>query len=215
MRRLGWLVSVVVLALFVSSAGADAPDPDAVRIAAAGHSLKWNWTPPGRGDRFGHGETLIHAPIATVRRLVLDFARYTELAPSITASRVVGRDPSGAAEVYLRMGVLSNAFTLWSVIRFAPAQVTPSGAEVVEGQMVKGKGNINDAVLVWTLRAVDSEWTVLKLDFLLRPGVPVPASLLDEQLRDSAMDAVNSLHDRAQGSKEIAPYPSATLRRDE
>lgn len=192
----------------MSSARADVPDPDATRIAAAGHSLKWNWTPPGRDARYGHAETLIHAPIAKVRGLVLDFAHYTELAPSITTSRVVGRD-KGGTDVYLRMGVLNNALAIWSVIRFAPPEHTPAGAEVIEGRMLQGKGNIDDSVLVWTVRSAGPEWTVLKLDFLLRPGLPVPQSLVDEQLRDSAMDAVNSLHDRAQGSKEILPYSVA------
>jgi hypothetical protein len=208
------MAPLFVLGAHLSSARADAPDPDATRIAVAGHSLKWNWTPPGRDGRFGHAETLIHAPTARVRGLVLDFAHYTELASSITTARVVGRDKAGT-DVYLRMGVLNNALTIWSVIRFAPPQLAPAGAEVIEGRMVQGKGNIDDAVLVWTVRSAGPEWTVLKLDFLLRPGLPVPQSLVDEQLRDSAMDAVNSVHDRAQGSKEMPPYPGGTVRPDE
>jgi hypothetical protein len=108
------------------------------------------------------------------------------------------------------MGVLNNAFTIWSVIRFAPPQLTATGTEVVEGRMLQGKGNIDDTVLVWTARAVGTDWTVLKLDFLLRPGLPLPQSLVDEQLRDSAKDAVDSVHDRAQGSKEIRPYSGST-----
>jgi len=72
--------------------------------------------------------------------------------------------------------------------------------------MVPGKGNIDGSAAVWTLHAAGPDWTVLKFDILLRPGVPAPQSLVDEQLRDGAMDAVNSIHDRAQGSKEIGPY---------
>jgi hypothetical protein len=189
-----------------SAARADAPDPDAARIAAAGHPLKWNWTPPGRSARYGHAETLIHAPLASVRRLVLDFAHYKELADSITTSRVVGHGPDGSTDVYLQMGVLNNTLKFWNVTRFAPLRALPEGSEVVEGQMVHGKGNIDDSATVWTMHAVGPEWTVLKFDVLLNPGVPAPQSLIDEQLRDSAMDAVNSIHDRAQGSKEILPY---------
>jgi hypothetical protein len=188
-----------------STARGDAPDPDAARIAAAGQTLKWNWTPPGRSDRFGHAETLIHAPAAAVRRLVVDYGHYTALAPSISTSRIVGRE-AGATDVYLRIGVMNNVLTLWSVIRFAPPRPTPAGDEVVEGEMVQGKGNIANAVLVWTLHPVGPEWTVLKFDMLLRPGVPAPQSVIDDQLRGSAMDAVNSIHDRAQGSPEIVPY---------
>ncbi|MET0591144.1 MAG: hypothetical protein ABW133_00490 [Polyangiaceae bacterium] len=201
-----WLAPLLSLVALAPTARGDAPDPDAARIAAAGQTLKWNWTPPGRSDRFGHAETLIHAPLANVRKLVLDFGHYTALAPSISTSRIVGRE-AGATDVYLRIGVMNNVLTLWSVIRFAPLRITPSGDEVIEGQMVPDKGNITAAVLVWTLHPVDPEWTVLKFDMLLRPGVLAPQSLVDDQLRGSAMDAVNSIHDRAQGSAAIIPYP--------
>jgi hypothetical protein len=203
-----WTASLLALgALSLSPpAKADAPpDPDASRIAAAGHPLKWNWTPPGRSARYGHAETLIHAPLATVRRLVLDFGHYKELADSITQSRVVGHGPDGSTDVYIQMGVMNNTIKFWNVTRFAPLRSVPEG-EVVEGQMVHGKGNIDDSSTVWTMRAAGSEWTVLKFDVLLSPGLPAPQSLIDEQLRDSAMDAVNSIHDRAQGSKDILPY---------
>jgi hypothetical protein len=204
--------SLFVLGAFAvaSPVRANAPsDPDAVRLAAAGHSLKWNWTPPGRSQRFGHAETLVHAPLETVRQLVNDFGNYKALAPSITTSRVVHHWPDGSTDVYLRMGVLNNTLTFWNVTRFAPIRRAPQGEEVLEGQMVPGKGNIDDSAAVWTMSATGAEWTVLKFDVLLRPGVPAPQSLIDEQLRDSAMDAVNSIHDRAQGTKAWVFRPDA------
>lgn len=192
--------------VLASPVHADSLDPDAARIATAGHSLKWNWTPPGRHERYGHAETLIHAPLATVRHMVLDFSNYRALAPSITISRVVGYSPDGSTDVYLRMGVLNNLIKLWAITRFAPLRIEPQQGEVLEGHMIQGKGNITDSAAVWTMREAGPEWTVLKFDVLLRPGLPAPQSLIDEQLRDSAMDAVNSIHDRAQGSKAILPY---------
>jgi hypothetical protein len=186
-------------------AQADAPDQDAMRISSARHSLKWNWTPPGRSDRFGHAETLVHAPLSKVRQLVLDFGRYKELAESITTSRVVAHGADGSTDVYLQMGVMNNTIKFWNVTRFKPLRAAQDG-EVLEGQMVHGKGNIDDSAAVWTMHSAGEEWTVLKFDVLLRPGLPAPQSLIDEQLRDSAMDAVNSIHDRAQGSKDILPY---------
>ncbi len=128
-------------------------DPDAVRLAGAGHPLKWNWTPPGRSQRFGHAETLIHASPEAVKRLVVDFGHYTQLAGSITTSRVVGHGPDGSTDVYLRMGVLNNTFSVWNVTRFGPVRPSadPAGGEIVEGQMVPGKGNIDDSAFVWTI----------------------------------------------------------------
>jgi hypothetical protein len=104
------------------------------------------------------------------------------------------------------MGVLNNTFFLWNVTRFGPVHISPEGTETVEGQMVPGKGNIDDAAFLWTLRSVGEGWTVLKFDIALRPGLPAPQWLVDEQTRDSAMDAVDSIHDRAQGSKTVGPY---------
>jgi hypothetical protein len=70
----------------------------------------------------------------------------------------------------------------------------------------KRKGNIDGSALIWTMHSAGADWTVLKFDLSLRLGMPAPQSLIDEQLRDSAMDAVNSIHDRAQGSKDIVPH---------
>jgi hypothetical protein len=202
-----WTPALLALAALAVSAPlhADAVDADASRLSAAGHSLKWNWTPPGHNDRFGHAETLIHASVADVRRLVLDFPRYKELAPSITTSRVVNHWPDGSSDVYLAMGVLNNTISFWNVTRFTPLHNVGSD-EVIEGRMVPGKGNIDNANVIWTLHPVGDAWTVLKFDVLLNPGLPAPQSLVDEQLRDSAMDAVNSIHDRVQGSKDFVRY---------
>jgi Polyketide cyclase / dehydrase and lipid transport len=179
-------------------ASAELANADVARLRAAGHTLKWNWTPPGRTQRFGHAETLVHGSVETVRGLVADFGNYKRLAPSITTSRVVGHGPDGSTDVYLRMGVLNNTIMLWNVTRFAPLRHAAEGEEVLEGQMVPGKGNIDDSAAVWTLVPVGPDWTVLKFDVLLRPSVPAPQSLVDEQLRDSAMDVVDSIHDRVE-----------------
>jgi hypothetical protein len=207
--RVRWTTSLLALAALAVTtplyADATAVDPDATRLSAAGHSLKWNWTPPGHNDRFGHAETLIHASLADVRKLVLDFPRYKELAPSITTSRVLSHLPDGSSEVYLAMGVLNNTISFWNVTRFAPLRAVGTD-EVIEGQMVPGKGNIGNSAVIWTLHPVGDGWTVLKFDVLLDPGLPAPQSLIDEQLRDSAMDAVNSIHDRVQGSKDFVRY---------
>lgn len=187
-------------------AQADGLDADATRISSAGHGLKWNWTPPGKAARYGHAETLIHAPLPTVRRLVMDFGHYNQLADSITTSKVVGHETDGSTDVYIQMGVMNNTLKLWNVMRFAPVRVDSPGNETVAGKMVQGKGNIDDSQTIWTLHSAGDEWTVLKMDFLLAPGVPAPQSLIDEQLRDSAMDAVNSITKRAQGSKDVQKY---------
>jgi hypothetical protein len=206
-RFLALSVAVLSLAVLPAQSRADARDPDAVRIAAAGHSLKWNWTPPGASERYGHAETLVHAPLASVREHVLDFGHYHEFVPNkFKTSRVVGHQPDGSTDVYLQIAVLHGLVTLWDVARFAPPKSTGLGAEVVQGRMVPGKGNVDDMDVVWTMRSLGAEWTLLKVDLLLKPGLPAPQGAVDEELRDSAMYAVDAVHDRAQGSSGIAPW---------
>ena len=200
-RRAVALVSAVSLALGMAPSVA-------ARLAAAGHSLEWNWTPPGYPDRYGHAETLIHAPVSAVRTHVLDFGHYRAILPDkFKISRVVGHGPDRSTDVYIQIAVLHGVVMLWNVSRFsAPRELSP-GVEVIEGRMVQGKGNVEDMRVLWTMRALGDEWTVLKLDMLLKPGLPAPQSAIDEELRDSARYAVDSIHDRAQGTREFEPWP--------
>jgi hypothetical protein len=201
-------VALIGSALAPAPVRADARDTEAARITAAKHSLEWNWVPPGQADRFGHAETLIRAPLAVVRAHVLDFPHYKDMmADDFKASRVVGHRADQSTDVYIQIEVLHGVVTLWDIARFsAPKELAP-GLETVEGHMVRGKGNVDDMNVVWTLRALGDDWTVLKVDLLLKPGIPAPQWALDEELRDSARYAVDSIHDRAQGSREIASWP--------
>jgi hypothetical protein len=190
-----------------SPSRAEERDAEAARIVAAGHSLRWNWTPPGRAERYGHAETLIHAALPTVREHVVDYGRYHEFVPTkFKTSRVVGHGVDGSTDVYIQIAVMHGLITLWDVTRFAPPRAEGPGLEVVQGRMVRGKGNVDDLDAVWTLRAIDPEWTLLKFDLLLKPGLPAPQSAIDEELRDSATYAVDAVHDRAQGSCGIARF---------
>jgi hypothetical protein len=211
-RQLARVASSVLLGLVVLLTGHERPaqadsDADAARIAAAGHSVKWNWTPPGCSERYGHAETLIHAPVATVHRHVVDFAHYKDILPArFKVSRVVGHEPDHSTDVYIQVSALHGVLALWNVARFESRSVSPS-VEIVEGRMIPGRGNVDDMHVIWTMRSLDEQWTVLKFDILLKPGLPAPQSLIDEELRDSAMFAVDAIHDRAQGSRSIDKWP--------
>jgi len=206
---LALLVFGAVPAFGGGTARADAPDADAARIEAAHHSLKWNWTPPGHVERYGHAETLIHAPIDAVRRHVLDYGHYRDFLPArFQISRVIGHEPDHSTDVYIQISVMNGVLALWNVSRFTPARETAPGVEVVAGRMIPGRGNVEDMDVCWTIRAIDDQWTFLKFDILLKPGLPAPQWVLDEELRDSAMFAVDAIHDRAQGSRDIAPWPT-------
>jgi hypothetical protein len=196
-RRLA--LALIGLGLAIAPAHADVQDPEVARIAAAGHSLKWNWTPPGQSERYGHAETLIHAGLPDVRKEVLDFPRYRDFVPGkFKTSRVIAHGDDGSTDVYLQIAVLHGMVTLWDVTRFSPPRNIGPGIEVLAGRMVPGKGNVDDFDVAWTLRAIDDEWTFLKFDMLLKPGLPAPRWAIDEELRDCAMYAVDGVHDRLQ-----------------
>jgi hypothetical protein len=188
------------------STTARADDADVARIVAAGHSLKWNWTPPGKGDRYGHAEVLIHAPLAAVRAAVSDFGRYKDLVPDrFHNARIIGKE-NGTTDVYMQVPILHGLLTLWDVVRFAPVKVVEPGTEVLEGTFVRG--NIRNMNAVWTTRAVNDTWTLLKFDLLLSASLPAPQSAIDEELRDAAMQAVDAIHDRAQGHRDWERWTS-------
>jgi hypothetical protein len=184
-----------------------AGDGDVERIAAAGHTLKWNWTPPGKDHRYGHAEVLVHAPIAAVRTIVQDYGHYKDLAgDKIKTTRVIAKD-AGNTDVYTQIPIMNGLLTVWYVVRYSPIKVVTPGTEVIEGQMVKGSLRAMNGV--WTMRAVNDSWTLVKLDLLALPNVMVPDAWIDEGLRDSAGQAIDAVHDRAQGDSHWVPWVSA------
>jgi hypothetical protein len=203
------LLAGAALLLLPAVSGADTFDPEAARIVAARHSLEWNWTPPGRAERYGHAETLIHAPHDVVLRHVVDFAHYTDISAHFKMARVIAYGSDHTTDVFIRIGVLHDIVTLWDVTRFSPVREVAPGVEVLEGRMLPGRGNVRDMNAIWTLRALDDEWTLLKFDLLLKPGLPAPQFVVDETLRDAARDAVDLIHYRAQGSRKIEPWPQS------
>jgi hypothetical protein len=174
------------------------------RLVAAGHSVKWNYSPQGRSERFGHSEVLINAPMAAVRAQVLDFSHYKEFAPDkFKNARMVGKEGSNV-DMYFQVPIMHGMMTLWYIARFGGTRVIGPGTEAVEGKFVRG--NIKDMNLVFTMRAIEPNWTILSCDLLLTPNIPAPQSAIDEELRDAAMQAVDAIKDRAQGKSVNVPY---------
>lgn len=180
-----------------TAAQADGTDAEASRIATAGHSLKWNWVPPGKSDRFGHAEVLINAPLPAVRAVVTDYGHYKDLVPSkFHNAHVIAKDAQGT-DVYMQVPILHGMVTLWDVTRFGPVRPVGPGIETMEGNFVRG--NLKAMNAIFTMRALSDHWTLLKFDLLLLPNLPAPQSAIDEELRDAALQAVDAIHDRAQG----------------
>jgi hypothetical protein len=71
------------------------------------------------------------------------------------------------------------------------------------------KGNLHSMDGVWTMRAINEGWTLLELDLRAVPNVIIPDAWIEEGNRDAAADAVNAVHDRAQGNSKWVPWNGA------
>ena len=210
MARSRVAVALVACALFaaplmaLADARAANEDPDVVRLGD-GRSQKTTWVPPGDTERYGHADVLVHAPLAAVKKQVLDYGRYKELVPEkFHNAHVIGRQ-AGGTDVYMQLPIMRGLVTLWQVMCFYDVHPLAPGWAIVEGFFVKG--NLKRANTTWTMRVVDDETTLLQLDLLVVPLVPAPQSAIDEELRDAAMQGVDAMRDRAQGAPGPVPYP--------
>lgn len=198
---LGTAAAALCLATAMPS-HADASDPEVARLLNAGHSVKSNVVPPGKGTSYGHAEVLVNASPERVTQIVTGYAQYKDLVPEkFKTSRVVAKDRTGT-DVYLQIptkGILS--ITLAPTLHFtAPSKPNPT-TTVVEGKFVSGS-NVKDANVIFTIRQVAPEVCLLKMDLLLLPTLPATQAMLDEEMRDAALQAVDSIHDKAQGNRE-------------
>lgn len=179
-----------------------APDKERERLEAANGIVKKNLTPPGKQDRYGRAEAIVHAPIAELRKAVLDFSQYKSLGgDKFKTARMIAKE-NGHVDIYFQVPVMKGLMTIWYVTRFPDhTEVLPGGAELLDGKFVKG--SIDDMELAITMRSVAPDETILSVDLLLVPQVPAPQSALDETLRDAAGDAVEALKKRVE-----APAPT-------
>lgn len=186
--------------------GADERAAKTERLAAERAGLRTNWTPPERGEIYGHAEILIDASSEAVRSRIVDFGRYRDLAgPRFRKVNVVDASSAGT-EIYFQLPIMKGALTIWYVTRFAVHPVRQAdGASVVEGTFVRG--NVRDVHFVFTaMPSTRSGATILTCDLLLSLNFIAPQPAIDEALRNACGDAVSSV--RAQ----LAPTDGGVAR---
>lgn len=157
------------------------------RLAKDAGPIRSNWTPPGKGDRYGRAEGLIAAPVDKVKAKLQDFSNYKELAgPKFKTVRVVDKQGNDT-DVYFQLPIMKGLITINYVTRFAPMK-----GDVIEGKFVKG--NIKDMHVAWTVRpGPDEKTAVMTCDLLLVLNLPAPQDAVDEELRDACGDAINAV----------------------
>ena len=118
--------------------------------------------------------TLIDAPIATVRKIVMQYDGYAKLIKPFEQSRVLSKR-NGVSEVYLKVPVAHGAVSVWAVAKMTGPIKDADGKKIVG--TYANKGNVDDFRAVWRLRAVDANRTIVKLEVLVDPQLPLPASV--------------------------------------
>jgi ribosome-associated toxin RatA of RatAB toxin-antitoxin module len=152
---------------------------------------------------FGGGKTAVRAPVDVVRQVVTEYGSYKDFMPKFQKSLVVGKTKEGGTDVYLQVPIVHGAITLWAVTRFGLPR-RDGNVERIEGAKVEDKGNVQDLRAIWRFYPVGEDKTILKLELLIVPSrlIPVPGSVVTEELAYAADEAVAAVRDRAQARYE-------------
>ena len=149
--------------------------------------------------------------VEAVRKVLTQYGQYKDLAPDKFSNvRVIGKE-AGNTDVYMQVPIMRGMVNLWMVLRFGAVQQIAPGVEVLEGKFVRG--SVKDANIVFTSKRLDENFTMLTCDLLISPNFPAPQSAIDEEMRDSALKAVDAIHNRAQGHNRtvaFVPRPAAS-----
>ncbi len=205
-RGMWWKWFVGVLSFVVFAAGSDAAaqsDPPAdggtnteiARLVRSRDAVRYSVAMSGTPIRAGGAMLAVDAPLADVRRIVTDYAHYQDFLPGFQRSRILARGPSGT-DVYLQAPILHGAATLWAVVRFG-LPVHDGTGEKIEG-IKTGPANLDDLRATWKLYPIDANRTLLKLEFLMIPSLPLPGAMITPQLEESSEDAIRACRDRAE-----------------
>lgn len=203
-RWTGWMGALALVSL-PAMVRADAGD-EGQRLMQSRATERYSVAVPGASIRAGGGMTAVHAPLSVVEKVVGDYAHYADFMPRFQKSRIVGKTAEGT-DVYLQVPILHGAATVWAVTRFAPP-VKDANGERIEARM-NGQGNVDDMRAVWRLKAIDDTHTLLKLELLIVPKLPLPGSVVTPELEYAADQAVTSARDRAEANAKRAAQAAA------
>ena len=209
MHMSGWKFAIALSAAVSLVSGASLADPEteSQRLIRTHATERYNVAVPGFSIRAGGGMTVVNAPIASVRQTVTDFGHYADFMPRFQKSKIVGKSGQ-STDVYLQVAILHGAASVWAVTRFGPP--APEGAgERIEGKL-EGKGNVDDLRAVWHLQPVDADHTIVKLELLIVPTLPVPGSLVTGELEFASDQAVSATRDRTEARcRQLAQHVDA------
>ena len=208
-------VSAALLTSLPLFALADGSDTEAQRLGSKRTAERYNVTFPGSSTKAGAASIYVNAPLETVRKVVTDYGRYSEFVGEFRKSRVIGKK-DGATDVYLEVSILRGAAKICALTRFGAPTKEGTG-ERIDGNLVEGPGianNVEGLRGTWHYRPVDDTHTLLKLELLVLPKLPVPSALITPELASAADQTVTAVRNRAE-AKAIQDPVIGTARKEE
>ncbi len=182
-----------------ASTGTPRAGPAVALAEPTGDDATRESVPTSDGDLVhGRSTVLVHAPLAKVRRVVLRFDDYAEFMPHYTASRVLGKKPDGAREVFMQVAALNGVVKMGARIVFPSKPADEGGYETYESRFLGG--NVEDFKAIWRMKPVDAERTLLSLEVFLLPGLPLPTSVINDENLGGAVKGVKAMRARIEAA---------------
>ena len=189
------LIGATAAGLALAAPVADAaPTKEAAKLMKTRKAKRYRVKTKHSSIKAGAARVHIKAPASVVRKVVTDYRRYDKFMPRFEKSRVVGRKGK-TTDVYLQVPILKGAAKIWAIVRFG-APEKKNGVEVIRGKLVKG--NVKRLDAVWRIQEIDKANTQLNLEMLIVPKLPVPGSLVTDEVAFAADKAVTGSRDRAE-----------------
>lgn len=191
--------ALAAASLMAAPFAAHAEDAEVTRLQSSRKAERYNLATPGSEIRTGGAKIHVAAPLATTRSVVTDYGHYSQF-PRFQKSRVVAKK-DGKTDVYLQLGILHGAATVWALVRF-DAPVKEGNGERIEGRMVEG--NVDDLRATWHLQPTEDGNTVLRSELLVVPKLKLPASVITPELEYAADQAATNARDRSEAKAKSA-----------
>lgn len=187
------LALVLTFLTAVASAGAK-QGPRDEQLLESRHAVRYEVAVPGSGVKAGAARVHVRAGLKAVRKAVTDFDHYAAFISRFKKSKVLARSKTHV-DVYLEVPILKGAAKVWAVVRVTPAKKV-GDTEVIVGKMLRG--NVERLEARWRLRSLGERSTILALELLIVPKLPVPGSLVTGEAAYAADKAVIGLRNRAE-----------------
>jgi ribosome-associated toxin RatA of RatAB toxin-antitoxin module len=153
---------------------------------------------PVEGDLVrGRATVLVDSPLERARVTVLTFTEYTAFMPHYRSSRVLDRT-ADRTQVYMQVAALGGLVKMGATLWF-PKSPVAEGAWLSYASTFDS-GNVEDFKAVWRLRAKSPAQTYLSLEVFVKPRLPLPKTVLDDENMKGARDDVEAMRRRIEGA---------------